>query len=145
MKKIVQRFISSILIIVLVLIIPSFYVSAEKYNDDNEIFRYLFIKSINAEITLSGSNTLHYSASISCNSYVSSCSITATLQKRLIGTSSWTDVESVSNSGIRGCSAEDTATGYTGYEYRAKGYGVATSSYSPNYEYEYAYSTIITL
>lgn len=132
------------MVFALIVFIPSNYAIAMETVDKEEQNRLLFIENVVASISNSG-NSITFSAAIVCNSYASSCSITAKLERRPIGGSKWSVVDSVSNSGSTDCTAYKTVTGTTGYEYRTRGDGVANSSYSPHYETAYAYSVIITL
>lgn len=86
--------------------------------------RFSYISSATTSIGIDD-GYVTVSGSITCYAGTKNCSVVVVLQRRKIGTSSWSDVTNKTGSGSTSCGANVVRACTSGYEYRAKAYYTA--------------------
>ncbi len=116
-------------VLVLSILVCSFtpFAYAQSFSESSESAaepRFSYISSTNTTIGLNSGNVT-VSGSITCYPGTKNCSAVVVLQRRRIGTTSWSDVTNKTGSGTTSCDAHLTRACTSGYEYRAKVYYTA--------------------
>ena len=116
-------------ILVLCLLVCSFVppAYAKSSNGDSKSVvepRFSYISSTSTSIGIDD-GYVTVAGSMTCYPGTKNCSVVVVLQRREIGTSSWSDVTNKTDSGSTSCGANVVRACTSGYEYRAKAYYTA--------------------